>query len=449
LDVPSQPDAKEPGVTHDFPRILVVTGNNFNLVTGGGITLTNLFRGWPADRLANVHDDVTPVDRSVCRNFYRLTGEEIRWVWPFSLLRRSYGRFKDRSIGMSDSSGAPRPSSGASAIETARRVIGDSVPKRACLTKELTAWIEQFQPTLLYGFLGSLEQVDLTRQLAKRWAVPLVVHMMDDWPAVLHTGGLLGPVVGPLLRRELQATLREATGRFAICEQMCEEYQQRYGYPFLPFQNALEIGQWLPDSRTDWKAGTPFVLRYVGSIVPDGQRDSLRDIARAVARLSADGLGVQLRIHAPAHESAYLRDLSSSAIRLEGPPDPTSIARLLAGTDLLVLPYNFDARSARYIRLSLPTKAPAYMISGTPILVYAPGDVATARYAAREGWGHVVATRGEEPVMSAIRMLMQDAGLREQLGRRAKTVAAARHDASVVKAAFWAALCEAARQKGV
>ena len=432
----------------DFPRILVVTGNNFNLVTGGGITLTNLFRGWPADRLANVHDDATPVDRTVCRNFFRLTEQEIRWVWPFSLLRRSYGRFKDHSAGGPQSTGTGRPSAGASAMERAKRVIGDSVPKRACLTKDLTAWVEEFRPTLLYGFLGSLEQVDLTRQLAKRYAIPLVVHMMDDWPAVLHTGGLLGPVVGPLLRHELKATLREATGRFAICEQMCEEYHQRYGYPFLPFQNALDVERWLPDSRTEWKAGTPFVLRYVGSIVPDGQRESLRDIARAVAQLAADGLDVQLRIHSPAHESACLHDLASPAVRIEGPPDPTTIARLLAGTDLLVLPYNFDARSARYIKLSLPTKAPAYMISGTPILVYAPGDVATARYATKERWGHVVATRGEEPVMSAIRTLMQNATLREQLGRRAREVAVARHDASVVKAAFWAALCNASRQGG-
>jgi glycosyltransferase involved in cell wall biosynthesis len=221
-----------------------------------------------------------------------------------------------------------------------------------------------------------------------------------------------------------------------------------YGYPFLPFQNALDVERWLPDSRTDWKAGTPFVLRYVGSIVPDGQRESLRDIARAVARLSADGIDVQLWIHSPAHESAYLRDLSSPAVRIEGPPDPKSIARLLAGTDLLVLPYNFDARSARYIRLSLPTKAPAYMISGTPILVYAPGDVATARYATQEGWGYVVATRGEEAVMSAVRTLMQHTSLREQLGRRAREVAVARHDASVVKAAFWTALCDASRQRG-
>ncbi|MBI4000305.1 MAG: hypothetical protein HY348_00785 [Nitrospira defluvii] len=434
---------------HDYPRILVVTGNNFNLVTGGGITLTNLFRGWPADRIANLHDDATPVDRTVCRNFYRLTEKEIRWVWPFSLARSSYGHFKRLSGGMPGSAGAQGVSAGTSSIEIARRVIGDSVPKRACLTGGLTAWVDEFRPMLLYGFLGSLEQVDLTRQLARRWAIPLVVHMMDDWPAVLHTGGLLGPVIGPILRRELKATLGEAAARFAICEQMCEEYQQRYGHPFLPFQNALDVERWLPYARTNWKAGTPFVLRYVGSIVPDGQRESLRDLARAITKLSAEGTDVQLWIHSPPQEAAYLRELSSHAVRIEGPPDPNSIAALLAGTDVLVLPYNFDARSARYIRLSLPTKAPAYMISGTPILVYAPGDVATARYATREGWGYVVASRGEEHLILAVRTLMQNESLREQLGRRAQQVALARHDASVVRSAFWTALCEASRRRGI
>ncbi len=436
-------------MTLDYPRILVVTGNNFNLVTGGGITLTNLFRGWPADRIANMHDDATPVDRTVCKNFYRLTEQDIRWVWPFSLVRRSYGHVKRLSGDREGPAGAPAASAATSSINIARRFIGDSTPKRAHLTRDLTAWVNEFRPTLLYGFLGSLEQVDLTRQLARRWAIPLVVHMMDDWPAVLHTGGLLGPVIGPILRRELKATLHEAVARFAICEEMCEEYQQRYGHPFQPFQNALDVERWLPDSRINWKAGTPFILRYAGSIVPDGQRESLRDLARAIARLSAEAIDVQLWIHSPPQESAYLRDLASHAVRIEGPPDPKSIAALLAGTDLLVLPYNFDARSARYIRLSLPTKAPAYMISGTPILVYAPGDVATARYATREGWGYVVDSRSEERLMLAVRTLMQNESLREQLGRRAQQVALARHDASVVRSVFWTALCEASRKSAV
>ncbi|MDR4477322.1 MAG: hypothetical protein R3B11_15150 [Nitrospira sp.] len=430
-------------MNQELPRVLIVTSNNFNLVTGGGITLTNLFRGWPHDRLANLHEDVLPDDHSVCRTFYRLTEEEIRWVWPFSLVRTWYGRKKQQAL---VSEGGPSGSAGPSWLGSFKRLIGDGAPKRARLTPALIDWVERFRPTLLYGFLGSLEQLTLTRALARYLNVPLVIHMMDDWPAVLYRNGLLSPVMGPVVRHQLRRVLREARGRFAICDAMCEEYAQRYGYAFQSFQNALVPAEWLPHARTQWQAGQPFVVRYVGSIVPDGQKESLRDIAQAVAEMRAAGRQIELRIHSPQRDTEYLRSvpLPSGAIRIEGPPESSIVPRLLAQSDLLLLPYNFDARSARYIRLSLPTKAPAYMISGTPVLVYAPADVATARYATREAWGYVVSEQGQEAVKAGLTRLMDDASLRERLGRRAQAVAVARHDAERVRREFWRSLTAAA-----
>jgi glycosyltransferase involved in cell wall biosynthesis len=182
--------------------------------------------------------------------------------------------------------------------------------------------------------------------------------------------------------------------------------------------------------------------------VPDGQKDSLRDIAFAVAGLRASGRQIELHIHSPQRDTEYLRTLPlpSGAIKIAGPPEASSVPRLLADADLLLLPYNFDARSARYIRLSLPTKAPAYMISGTPVLVYAPADAATARYAADEGWGYVVSEPGQGAVTSALARLMDDASLRERLARRAQAVAVARHDAERVRREFWRSLTAAAEK---
>ena len=442
----------EPGhVSREFPRILVVTSNNFNLVSGGGITLTNLFRGWPSERIANLHEDRTPEDCSVCKNFYHLTEEEIRWRLPFSLVRPWYGRMKEQGEPGCGQAGTPTFASARGWLTLIKRGIGEGVPKYAHVTDRLMTWVQDFRPTLLYAFLGSLEQLDLTRQLAQRLQIPLVIHMMDDWPAVLYRRGWLAPIAGPMLQRALTQVLDLAAARLAICDPMCREYEMRYGHKFLSFQNALDMERWMPFSRMNWKAGRPFIVRYVGSIVPDGQRQSLMDIAQAVANLSAEGVCIQLRIHAPRHESAYLHacGIPGDALHIEGPPDPESIASLLAGADLLVLPYNFDARSARYIRLSLPTKAPAYMVSGTPILVYAPGEVATADYAVREGWGYVVASPGQSGLMAALKRLMTDEPLREALGRRARHVALANHDAARVRAAFWNTLCAAAESNPV
>ncbi|HJR77235.1 MAG TPA: hypothetical protein VJ805_09685 [Nitrospiraceae bacterium] len=430
----------------ELPRLLVVTSNNFNLVNGGGITLTNLFRGWPSDRIANVHEDRMPEDHSVCRRFYRLSEEEIRWRWPFSLARRWYGRIKTDDARPTKGGLWEVNSQGGRWLGLLKRAMGEGVPKYACLTDRLKAWIEDFRPTLLYTFLGSLEQLHLTRLLVERFQIPLVVHMMDDWPAIVYQRGWLAPIVGPVLRHELKRVLAMATARLAICEPMCRQYERRYGYKFLAFQNALDTERWLPYSRTAWKANEPFVVRYVGSIVRGAQEQSLLDVARAVAELSAAGTAIRLEIHAPRHESSYLRacKIPDHILCLKGPPDPATIAQLLAGADLLVLPYNFDPHSARYIRLSLPTKAPAYMMSGTPVLVYAPADVATADYARREGWGYVVCCAGTADVAAALRLLIDDETLRARLGRRARLVAQANHDATKVRPAFWNTLCAAA-----
>jgi glycosyltransferase involved in cell wall biosynthesis len=155
-----------------------------------------------------------------------------------------------------------------------------------------------------------------------------------------------------------------------------------------------------------------------------------------------------LEVYAPQHESAYLRTYGfpSHVLELRGPRDPIALVDLLTGADLLVLPYNFEAETVRYVRLSMPTKAPAYMMSGTPILVYAPAELATAEYASREGWGYVLSHPDRRGLMDALKTLMGDESLRARLGCRAKEVAARNHDASSVRQAFWDSLCAAARR---
>jgi glycosyltransferase involved in cell wall biosynthesis len=207
------------------------------------------------------------------------------------------------------------------------------------------------------------------------------------------------------------------------------------------------MDEWAPRAKRDWTAGSPFVVRYVGSIVADGQRDGLRDVAAAVDGLRRTGTAVELWVHAPREQSASLvRDGQTprEGLRLGDPPDPDRIHALLASADLLVLPFNFDARSARYIRFSMPTKIPAYMASGAPILLYGPPGIAAVRYAERDGWARVVVRSGVEALGAALAGLMGDQAAREALGRRAQALARERHDAATVRPAFQAALMAAA-----
>jgi len=94
----------------------------------------------------------------------------------------------------------------------------------------------------------------------------------------------------------------------------------------------------------------------------------------------------------------------------------------------------------------MPTKVPAYMASGTPILIYGPAGIATARYAEREGWGHVLSSPGLAALQKTLLWLMDEQATRERLGRRAQKLACEHHDAARVRPAFQMALSQAAEE---
>ena len=139
-------------------RVLIVSSSVFNPYSGGGITLTNLFSGWPRDKLATAHADRFEPDETICRNFYHLSADEIGWVWPLSLLA-GHTR-KAAPPGGEVSGGAPEPRLSrrsvvqSSAGKTVRRVLGalvcdEGLQDRVRISSGLVSWVEDFRPQLI------------------------------------------------------------------------------------------------------------------------------------------------------------------------------------------------------------------------------------------------------------------------------------------------------------
>lgn len=328
-------------------------------------------------------------------------------------------------------------------------IFGDGLPERGRLSAPLAAWIEAFRPDIIYTILGSTGMMALIEQIQRRFALPLVVHFMDDWQSAIHRGGLLSA----LQRRHMHALIARlvaaASLRLGICDAMCEEYAARFGRSFQPFQNTVDVARWAALAKRDVAVGAPIRLLYTGSVLGFAQCDSLVECCAAVALLRGEGLPVELDIYSPPAQTAPLRDrlLCDGTIRLHDViSDDEAYFRTLAQADILLLPVNFDAHSVRYIRLSMPTKVPSYLASGTPVLVYGPRGVAQVEYARSAGWGHVVEGPDRAALAGGIRRLAQDGALRRELSATATRVAAERHDSASVRVAFQAALTAVPRE---
>lgn len=432
------------GASGEPPRLLFITPAAFNHLTGGGVTFSNLFAGWPQDRLATVHNDAVPTTDDVCKRYYVLGREEIDLVPPLGIARR----WRDRKRDGNGIATVPPPMAPARGI--VGRIQGDSAPQLAKLSDGLAQWITAFRPDLMFTLLGSNAIMSLVLQIRRRFNLPTIVHLMDDWPRILYQRGLFAPLERARMHRLLDDNLTNSAATLGIGDAMCRTFSERYQRSFVAFQNCVDVARWKGLVRTDATTrGKPPNLLYFGSVLPNAQLQSLVDLCQSVARLNAAGVTVRLSISSPSFCVEPYRDrlIVDPAISYISPTeDDATFFRALAAADALLLPVNFDEDSMAFIRYSMPTKVPAYLASGTPVLVYGPRGVAQVDYAMEHGWGHVVSSRDADALDTGLREVLESAPLRERLRRRAQAVAAERHDAAIVRSEFQALLSRVAAE---
>jgi len=240
---------------------------------------------------------------------------------------------------------------------------------------------------------------------------PMVTHVMDDWPESRRAGGLrLAETFDGVLRR----VLVRSKARLAISQSMAAAFTERYGVPFdvVHAGSAVEPGPSPRPSRSEEEQ----LIFYSGSIAQDQTATSLVVLANAVALLRGRGTPVQLRV-APSSEmpTELAVQLESAGAVIDEQGSQVEYHERLASADVVVATANFDEQSIAFLRYSMPNKIPDLLSSGTPILVFAPAELAYVQLADEAGWARVVDIDDVEVLASAIDDLLRNEAMGSQL----------------------------------
>ncbi|NEQ53118.1 MAG: glycosyltransferase family 4 protein [Leptolyngbya sp. SIO3F4] len=427
-----------------YPRVLVISTVSFNLEAGGGVTMTNLFRGWPINDIAQIYSHgVNNKDKSVCRTYYHIPA-----------IHRGLALMEGQPLFRNDALG-----------KSLRRYKAHRLLNLEQQFQECIAFARNFKPDVAY--VRPMDKPSsywwLCHDLCKLLNIPYVTHIMDDWPARYTDDaksggadgvppGIRGRIKSARMNRSLRKLFGGASANIAISPEMAAGFYERYGHRFVPFHNSVDTPRWesLSKPKPSGQAGIerPFVIRYIGAVVPDKELLSLQEIAKAVKSLNAKGRQVRLEIHCgPMWNSTVDEQLADDTNTVRGAfLSQDELPGALSSADLLVLPMNFDARSMRYVGYSLQTKGPEYMASGTPILVYGPPSNPNVRYARDARWAVVVDRHSPDgsEIEAKIEHLIRNPDAAIALGARGKETARANHDSSVVSSRFQQLLAEVA-----
>ena len=424
-------------------KLLFITPVGFNFITGGGVTFRNLFKGWPIDQIAIIHADELKQDAEICKKYFKICGREKKIFYQFFVKKNEINLSKKQQF-----------SSNIKKQKILRKIkdilFGDSIPQSFFFSKELKLFIEEFKPTIIYTILGSNYFMSMVDHIQQEYKLPLTIHFMDDWQSCIYKKGIFSLLERKKMKFLLKKIIKNSDICMAISDEMKIEYTKRYKKQFLVFQNCIDIENLEVNNSFGTKNNNDrFILTYTGSILPFAQFYSLTDITKAIKQLRNEGHHIIFKIYTPLSiSSKYIEKLKliDSSIEInDAIIDDEKFFKVLNKSSGLFLPVNFDDFTKKFIRYSMPTKVPSYLISNTPIIAYGPKDVAQIKYAKKAEWAYVVSTRSIRELKNTILRLKDDTTQNIKIVKKANMTFHQFHNAKNVRKEFQKVLRDSVR----
>ena len=415
-----------------------------------GITLSNLFGGFSKHNLYMIGtcDKIELSRQSGYSNFFTLGENELKHRFPLGIIKSLFLKFgKNKKIkkqtfvqpnlievNLSNGTKFSLSKVILSKLLSLFKALGlHHYFLKVDLSRNLEKWIQDVKPDYLYVLLSSRPSIHFANQICEKFDIPLIVHIMDDWPAMIGGDNIFPKFWNTKINNEFKALLKKSSKQFAISEKMATEYNLCFGGDWKYFHNAVDIAFWGSKTKISYFNSDNFVILYSGRL-NIGLIETLEIIAKCVEKLSViNGINITFQIQSktpPVWINNYSKTIFTNYTDYDKLPD------LFSSADLLLLPYDFEGKNYDFIRLSMPAKIPEYMISGTPILVVAPSNTALAEYALNYEWGYLLTSNSERKIINSLEYLYTNPGVRENIGKRAYEIAKKRHEITQIQKLF-------------
>jgi glycosyltransferase involved in cell wall biosynthesis len=386
------------------PRVLIVTDTPFSDFHGGGVTMRNLFSGWPAERLAMLYSQWSSMlqmpmqtDRCARISDFRIPG-------PGGHLDRL-----KHTVGL--------------------RPFWEHSPSARWHRR----WFHDWQPDVVYSIFLDMNTFGYGDWLSEFLGVPHVCHITDDIDRGLAAFGV----------DRFRTRIAKAARRLAISEEMRRRYETLTGASFDVVHNGAE--EFATPAAAVRRNGE-IVIRYLGNVGVI-QYGALVDVADAVRAANAGGVRCRLEIVGSYWEAAMDASfVDGTQVRRSIRPLPRDQwCDLLVSSDVLLVPATFASDTAIDVRLSLPTKLLECLSTGNPVLVYAPADSGPAAFCRRHGLASVIDTQDRDAIASYLRRVAETPESMRQQARSDQQVVRRDFSVNVIAGRFQQLLMDVAR----
>jgi FkbM family methyltransferase len=267
---------------------------------------------------------------------------------------------------------------------------------------------------------------------------PFVTWIVDDWPSSLEE---YDPLLFKTMDRDFRFLLSKSSWNFSISAAMSSNFGRRYGVNFEPLANGVIPSEWVPVNKVPLE-NRPFKVRYAGGLAENMNRASFIRLANAIEELSTD-LRIKFEVLTKPHwwdaVKSEVGHFGSIKVDLKS-RSPSAYRNWLKHADCVVILYNFDELSIKYIADSFANKFPECLASGSALLMHGPSETATISYAEKQDCATVVNQPSVERLKATITDLIRNDQERARLINNARSLAFKNHNLDVIRQGLYSRL---------
>lgn len=358
-------------------KILVISRNAWDDTNSIGNTLSNFFSDIENVEFANIYFRSSKPNNRLCKKYYRVTEKDIlkNYFFPEKIGQAVY-----YPSGTGEK--IPAVSNEKKLISLIHkynlkffyRVSEWLFNSKKWINKKLDAFIEVFDPDIVFSFAKSSPQYYLTiEHISKTYNKKMVVWIADDE----YTGLSFGKTKRS--KRDLQRLgyiIKTASKVYGCSKEICSYYNGIFGSNAVPLYKNCHF-----DSPVRTQINNPIRMVYAGNLL-FGRLEILYDIVKKLENLNSNGADFFLEIYSNTFISNDKRQrlMINNVCNFCGQRSYNEIKEVFSKSDIILLIESFEPSEILKTRYSFSTKIIDCLQSGSSILAIGPSEISSMSY---------------------------------------------------------------------
>ncbi len=402
-------------LSNRYPRVLVISASAFSYGnSNNGKVLSQYFRGWDPDCLAQffVADEIP--DFPDCGRYYRVTDKQA--LRAFVTGKKAGTRLTC----VLEEAHAPVPALGKGKKTWFRKHLRNVVwNTHRWWGQDFDRFIDEFSPELILVMAGDSSFIpNIALRIAKKRNLPLAVYNTEsyyfDCPRLRD--GLAYTVYRADGNRAFRNLMRYSSQEIYLNDALNRLYEQAFGKHGLVIYQSTEIRA-VAHAQND-----PPTFSYAGNLGLN-RHHSLIEFGKALQSISHDYV---LDVYGGADHTVTNQLNAAPGIRYHGRVPYEKVVKVVQNSDFLLHAESFDPLICEKLRTAFTTKIGDSLASGNCFVVYAPEGLACVDYLKAHDCACVITD--PDTLCDRLAQLVSDPSLQQRYVQNALTTASRNHN---------------------